>query len=59
MPALADGWTIGKPDAVFTMTEDFKIPAAGTIEYNTSSSGEPAGEPWYAIESSPARTSTT
>ena len=33
MPALADGWTIGKPDAVFSMTEDFKIPATGTIEY--------------------------
>jgi len=33
MPALADGWTIGKPDAVYSMTEDFKIPAAGTIEY--------------------------
>ena len=33
MPALADGWTIGKPDAVYSMTEDHKIPAAGTIEY--------------------------
>src|SRR5215475_15682182 len=33
MPALADGWTIGKPDAVFSMTEEFKIPASGTIEY--------------------------
>src|SRR5262245_48790904 len=33
MPALAQGWSIGKPDAVFAMTEDFKIPAAGTIEY--------------------------
>jgi len=33
MPALAEGWTIGKPDAVYSMTEDFKIPAAGTIEY--------------------------
>jgi hypothetical protein len=33
MPALADGWTIGKPDAVFSMTEDYKIPATGTIEY--------------------------
>src|SRR4030095_1332869 len=32
-PALVDGWTIGKPDAVFAMTEDFKIPATGTIEY--------------------------
>ena len=33
MPALAEGWTIGKPDAVFAMTEDYTIPAAGTIEY--------------------------
>ena len=33
MPALADGWTIGKPDAVYSMTEDYKIPASGTIEY--------------------------
>ena len=34
LPAMADGWTIGKPDAVYSMTEDFKIPAAGTIDYN-------------------------
>jgi hypothetical protein len=33
MPSLADGWTIGKPDAVYSMTEDFKIPASGAIEY--------------------------
>jgi hypothetical protein len=33
MPALAEGWTIGKPDAIFSMTEDYKIPATGTIEY--------------------------
>ena len=33
MPALADGWTIGTPDAVYSMTEDYKIPASGTIEY--------------------------
>ena len=33
MPALADGWTIGKPDAVYSMTEDYRIPASGTIEY--------------------------
>jgi len=33
MPALADGWTIGKPDAVYSMTEDYQIPASGTIEY--------------------------
>jgi len=33
VPALAEGWTIGKPDAVYSMTEDFKIPTSGTIEY--------------------------
>jgi hypothetical protein len=33
MPALAEGWTIGKPDAIYSMTEDYKIPATGTIEY--------------------------
>ena len=38
MPAFADGWTIGKPDAVFSMTEDFKIPAAGD-DSSTSTSG--------------------
>ena len=33
LPEFADGWTIGKPDAVFEMKETFKIPATGTIEY--------------------------
>ncbi len=32
-PKFADGWSIGKPDAIFTMTEDFKIPATGVVEY--------------------------
>jgi mono/diheme cytochrome c family protein len=32
-PMFVDGWTIGKPDAVFTMTEPFEIPATGTIKY--------------------------
>jgi mono/diheme cytochrome c family protein len=32
-PKFAEGWTIGKPDAIFTMTEDFVIPASGTIPY--------------------------
>jgi hypothetical protein len=32
-PQFAEGWTIGKPDAVFTMEEDFRIPASGAIEY--------------------------
>ena len=32
-PKFAEGWSIGKPDVVFTMTEDFKIPATGVVEY--------------------------
>ena len=32
-PAFADGWNIGTPDAVFQMTEDYAVPAKGTIEY--------------------------
>jgi hypothetical protein len=32
-PTFADGWTIGTPDATFTMTEDFKVPGEGTIPY--------------------------
>jgi mono/diheme cytochrome c family protein len=32
-PQFEDGWTIGKPDAVFTMADDFPIPAAGTVPY--------------------------
>ena len=32
-PQFADGWTIGKPDAIFTMDEEFTIPAEGTIPY--------------------------
>ena len=33
LPEFVDGWTIGKPDAVFEMKEPFAIPATGTIEY--------------------------
>jgi len=33
MPAFAEGWTIGKPDAVFAMAEPFHIPANGAVEY--------------------------
>ena len=33
LPAFAEGWTIGKPDAIFTMDEEFAIPASGTIDY--------------------------
>jgi mono/diheme cytochrome c family protein len=32
-PTYAEGWTIGTPDAVFTMTEDYNVPADGTIQY--------------------------
>jgi mono/diheme cytochrome c family protein len=32
-PKFEDGWTIGKPDLVITMDEEFRIPATGTIEY--------------------------
>jgi hypothetical protein len=33
LPQMAEGWTIGKPDAVFAMTEPFHIPANGAVEY--------------------------
>ena len=32
-PAFATGWEIGTPDAIVTMTEDFTVPASGTVEY--------------------------
>ena len=32
-PRFVDGWTIGEPDVVVTMTESFHIPASGTIPY--------------------------
>jgi mono/diheme cytochrome c family protein len=32
-PRYAEGWQIGQPDAVFTMDEDYPIPAGGTVEY--------------------------
>jgi hypothetical protein len=33
VPKYADGWQIGQPDAVFTIGEDYPVPASGTIEY--------------------------
>jgi len=33
VPEFVDGWTIGKPDAVFEMKEPFQIPATGIVEY--------------------------
>jgi hypothetical protein len=32
-PVFADGWRIGTPDAIFTMEEDYPVPASGTIQY--------------------------
>jgi mono/diheme cytochrome c family protein len=32
-PTFSNGWEIGAPDAVFTMQEDFHVPARGTVEY--------------------------
>jgi hypothetical protein len=33
VPSYTEGWTLGKPDAVFEMTEPYKLPADGTIQY--------------------------
>jgi hypothetical protein len=32
-PAYESGWTIGQPDAIFAMQEDYPIPASGEIAY--------------------------
>ncbi len=32
-PQFTQGWQMGKPDAVLTMTEDFNIPTDGVIPY--------------------------
>jgi hypothetical protein len=32
-PAFTDGWSLGKPDVVLEMLEDYPIPAKGTIQY--------------------------
>jgi hypothetical protein len=32
-PQFEEGWSIGKPDVVFSMGEDFQIPATGEIPY--------------------------
>ena len=32
-PEYPEGWTIGKPDLVLEMQEDYKIPASGTVNY--------------------------
>jgi hypothetical protein len=32
-PTFAEGWMMGTPDAVFTMQEDYPIPANGMLDY--------------------------
>ena len=32
-PAFTEGWRIGVPDVVFEMPVDYRVPAAGTVEY--------------------------
>jgi len=32
-PRYADGWTIGQPDVILSMQEDYPIPATGTVPY--------------------------
>jgi mono/diheme cytochrome c family protein len=31
---FAEGWSIGKPDAVVEMPNEFRVPATGTVEYS-------------------------
>ncbi len=33
LPEFVDGWQIGQPDTIWSMQEDYPIPAGGTIEY--------------------------
>jgi hypothetical protein len=32
-PRFTEGWSLGTPDVVFEMAEDYRIPASGTIQY--------------------------
>jgi hypothetical protein len=32
-PSYPQGWTIGTPDAIFEMTEDYAVPERGVVEY--------------------------
>jgi hypothetical protein len=32
-PVFAEGWSIGKPDYIFTMLKPFNVPADGTVPY--------------------------
>ncbi len=58
-PRYAEGWTIGTPDAVFTMTEDYVVPAEGTIPYQYITIPTNLAEDRYvqAIEISPGNRS--
>src|SRR5262249_11978963 len=33
MPQFAEGWTIGTPDVVLQMAEEYTVPADGTVQY--------------------------
>jgi hypothetical protein len=33
LPRFDEGWTLGQPDVVLEMLEDYNVPARGTIEY--------------------------
>jgi len=33
LPAFTEGWQIGQPDTIWSMQEDYPIPASGTVEY--------------------------
>ena len=32
-PTFAEGWSLGRPDIVLEMAEDYRVPAKGTIQY--------------------------
>ena len=32
-PQFADGWNIGKPDAVFYLPQEYTVPASGVVDY--------------------------
>ena len=32
-PTFAEGWQMGTPDTIWSMLEDYPVPASGTIEY--------------------------
>lgn len=54
-PTHADGWTIGRPDVVFEMTDDYPVPAQGVVQYEWTYIPTNFTEPKYiqAIEIRP------